>query len=154
VIRVERDPAFWEAVAAHPAVAATLGHVQPGQVGAMATASHVLPLASEHGGFMFIRLDGLGFVCELHTLFTPEGWGREALLAAVEAVGAIWLLDYQAIVTCEMAGNERSRPPASFGFKQAGDWRETPLGTLRLWVLTRAAWSQSAAAKRRRAKCH
>lgn len=150
MIRIERDPAFWASIAENPAVAATLGAATPAQVGALARLPHFLPLASEHGGFLFGRMDPLGFTCELHSLFAPEGWGREALVAGVRSIGFVWALGYQLVTTFEVQGNSRSRPPKTFGFTMAGDWRETPLGTLRLWTLTQAAWNASPA---RRLKC-
>jgi len=48
--------------------------------------------------------------------------------------------------------NPRSRPWKSFGFQPAGAWTETAVGALRLWILTKAAWAESRAAKRR-ARC-
>jgi hypothetical protein len=151
-VRIERDPAFWTAVAAHPALRVMMGDADPALIGALAGRENVLPLASDHGGYLFIRQDALGFVAELHSLFTPEGWGREALIAGIEALGAVWLLGFQTVVTLEMRDNPRSRPPKSFGFVQAGDWREGPFGAARQWILTRAAWEASPTAKRR-AKC-
>ncbi|MBA3811524.1 MAG: hypothetical protein H0X27_07765 [Caulobacteraceae bacterium] len=151
MIRLERDPAWWTAVAAHPAVAPMLGGLaSPEAIGALAGRADILPLAAEHGGFLFVRADALGFTCELHTLFTPEGWGREALTAGVQALGALWTCGYQLVTTFEAKGNPRSRPPRTFGFSQAGDWRETPFGVLRLWTLAKAAWEASPA---RRLKC-
>ena len=107
-----------------------------------------LPLASEHGGYIFLRLDSAGYACELHSLFKPEGWGREALLAGVEALGAVWLLGFQLITTLESAGNRRSRPPLSFGFRLAADFRSSPAGSARLWALSRADWDSSPARRR------
>ena len=148
MIRVERDPAWWAAIAAHPAVVGTLLGVGPELIGALCRRDDIMPLAADHGGFMFVLRDTLGFTCELHTLFTPEGWGREVLLAGVEALHAVFLAGYQAVTTFEVRENPRSQPPRSFGFHQAGDWRETPIGELRLWVLTRKAWEASPAQRR------
>jgi hypothetical protein len=148
LIRVERDPAFWERVASHPAVAPTLSGMDPAMVGRLAADGDVLPLASAHGGFLFVRRDGAGFVCELHTLFTPEGWGREALAAGILAIEAVWITGYQAVITFEPQVNPRGRPPRTFGFARAGDWRETPIGPLRLWILSRQAWDASPAKRR------
>jgi hypothetical protein len=148
MIRVERDPAFWTRVASHPACAGALFGMAPEAVGQYARQPLVLPMAAEHGGFLFTRMDVLGFTCELHTLFTPEGWGREALMAGMEALNGLWLLGYQSVVTFEVKSNPRSRPPKTFGFTQGGDWRETPVGEIRQWVLTRAGWEASAAGRR------
>ncbi len=150
MIRIERDPAFWTRVAAHPEVTPMLMGLPAEKVGALAGRPDMLPFASDHGGFLFGRLDALGFVCELHTLFTPEGWGREALTAGVQALEAVWALGYQSILTFEVRANARSKPPRTFGFVQAADWRATPLGDLRLWTLTPTAWNASPA---RRLKC-
>ncbi len=150
MIRIERDPVFWTRIAAHPAVAPVRMGLPPEMIGSLASRPDMLPLASEHGGFLFARLDALGFACELHTLFTPEGWGREALTSGIQALGAVWALGYQAILTFEVRANLRSRPPRTFGFVRAADWRTTPLGDLRLWTLTRSAWNASPA---RRLKC-
>jgi hypothetical protein len=150
VIRIERDPAFWIAVASHPAVAPSLLGLPAEKIGALARRPEILPLASENGGFLFARLDALGFVCELHTLFTPNGWGREALVAGIWSIGVVWALGYQIVVTFEAKSNTRSRPPKTFGFRQAGDWRSTPVGELRMWTLTQSAWNASPA---RRLRC-
>ena len=150
MIRIERDPAFWARIASHPEVAPTLMGLSAEKVGALAGRPDMLPLAGDHGGFLFARLDALGFVCELHTLFTPEGWGRGALTAGVQALGVVWALGYQSILTFEVHANARSRPPRTFGFVQAAEWRATPLGDLRLWTLTPSAWETSSA---RRLKC-
>jgi len=152
VLKVNRDPAFWTRVAAHPAVSGMLHGVSPQAIGALAAHEGMLPLASEHGGFLFARMDGFGFVRELHTLFTPEGWGREALTSGIEALGLLFAHECQMVTTYEVADNPRSRPPKTFGFAVAGDWRETVVGTLRLWILTREAWMASPA-RTRRAKC-
>ena len=150
MIRLERNPQFWSAIASHPAVAPTLMGLPPGRLGALAKRDDMLPLASEHGGFLFGRLDTLGFTCELHTLFTPEGWGREALTSGVQALGVVWALGYQMVVTYESEQNPKSRPPRTFRFTQNGEWRSTILGRLRLWSLTRTAWDSSPA---RRLEC-
>ena len=143
MIRVERDPAFWAAVAGHPALRAVMGRMDPAQIAAVAVNPLALPLAAEHGGFIFLRADALGFVADLHTLFTPEGWGREALTAGIEAINAVWLCGYQIITTFEVKANPRSRPPRSFGFSQAGEWRQSPIGEIRLWSLSVSAWAAS-----------
>jgi hypothetical protein len=126
--------------------------LSPRAVGALAARADILPMAAEHGGFFFCRMDMLGMVAELHTIFTPEGWGREALLAGIEALNGLWLLGYQVLLTHELEANPRSQPPRSFGFRRVGDWRPSVVGPLRLWVLTKEAWC-AAPASQRRAKC-
>ena len=144
MIRIERDPAFWTAVASHPAVASGLYGIRPDVVGAFATREDVLPLAATHGGYIFARTDPLGLICELHSLFTPEGWGREVVQAGLEALHVLFsAMDYRLLTTLEVAGNARSRPPRRCGFALAGDWRATPMGSFRLWLLTKDAWEAS-----------
>lgn len=154
MIRVERDPAFWTAVAAHPDLAGLLGGLDPERVGRLATRPEFLPLAAGHGGFLLQRRDELGFTWELHTLFTPGGRGREAVLAGVEALDLLFGSHACLISTCEVRANPRSRPWKGFGFQAAGGWAETPVGALRLWILTKAAWAESRAAKRRATCLH
>ena len=148
MIRIERDPEWWRRIAGdRDVIDSLLGH-DPQPLLAAVTGEDVLPLASAHGGFLFVKRDPLGFVADLHTLFTPEGRGREALLAAVEALGVVWASGFQAVTTFEVKANPHSRPPRVFGFTRAGDWRDTPLGPLRLWILTREAWTLSPACRR------
>lgn len=149
MIRIERDPAFWTRVASDPAVAIALGGMAPEAVGEWAQRPEVLPLASAHGGFLLTRLDPLGMVAELHTLFTPEGWGREVVLAGIAAIGAVWTCGFQTIVTLEMRANPRSRPARTFGFERCGEWKSTPWGDARQWLVTRESWDASPAAHRR-----
>lgn len=153
MIRIERGAAFWREVAAHPAVAPALLGMTPEMVGDLAGRAEVLPIAAAHGGFLIVRRDPLGFIGEIHSLFTPEGWGREATEAGWEALNGLWLSGFQTLVTFEAAENARSRPWRAFGFQMSGPWRETPWGTLRQWVLTREAFAASPAAKRRRRTC-
>jgi hypothetical protein len=110
----------------------------------------VLPLASEHGGFVFVQLDQIGRVRELHTLYTPEGWGREVLMAAKLAFDQVFATGCQVVTTYEVEGWWRSRPPKSFGFERAGDFRAVPgIGAaLSTWILTVAAWETSPARRR------
>lgn len=142
-----RDPAFWAGVASHPEVAphVTFGHAV--DFDAIVSNPWVTPLKAEHGGFLFVRLDGQGRVHELHTLFTPEGWGREVLLALKAAVALMFERGAQVIVTYDVEGNWRSKPPKTFRFEAAGDFAPVPdfPHRLRSWVLTSAAWNASPA---------
>lgn len=153
-MRVERDPAFWTAIANHPAVRPLI--VISGELPdmtAMITDPKVLPLAFKHGGFLLFQRDGLGRVFELHTLFTPEGWGAEAAAAAHETCAWAFLHGCDIAFTVEIATNRRSRPPLSFGWRAAGPFRPSPelAADVRTWVLTQAAWDASPA--RRRISC-
>lgn len=137
-----RDPAFWRPICEHPAVKP---HVSLGFEGDWLTpvleSRRCLPWASVNGGYFLFQADFNDRVWDLHAAFRPEGWGREAhdLLIAVLAC-PIWSL----MTVTEVEGNWRSRPPRSFGFRQAGPC---------LWFLTRAAWEQSPAFKRMLKRC-
>jgi len=143
-IREERDPAFWQAIADHPKVR----HIKGGQVVDMAAIvgmDKVIPLATDHGGQLFVQLDGPGRVYEMHTLFTPEGWGREAHAAWVQThnhmfneVGADLLVTYE-------TDHPQSRAALSFGWRPLGELRDSPVGRVRTWFLTREGWEQSPA---------
>lgn len=147
-VRIERDPAFWTAVAAHPAVVHTLHGLAPEFIGQLALRDDMLPLAAEHGGFLVAKTDPLGFVAELHTLFTPEGWGREVTTNAVEGLRIVFGLGFQVLTTFEVRSNPRSRPARSFGFIRSGDWRETQIGEIRMWTITAQSWRESAVWRR------
>lgn len=149
VIRIERNPTFWVDVASHPALTGALYGLAPEILVPIVANPNVTPLASRHGGFIFNRLDPFGFVAELHTLFTPEGWGREVVQAGHEALEHIFGAGFQMIVTAQMRDNERSQPPRSFGFRATGYWSETQLGEAQCWFLARDAWEASPARKRR-----
>ncbi len=149
MIRVERDPDWWADVASHPAVQGTL-FGSADAVGAVALNPAVLPLAADNGGFFFARMDVAGFALELHTLFRPKGWGREVHGAAKEAFEYVFARGCQVVVTYQVEGNERSQPPRSFRFVQAGEYRHAgdAAARFRAWVLTKSAWEDSPAHRR------
>lgn len=149
MIREERDPAFWSWVASDPAVLEGSMLQHSDGLETIVTNPIVTPLASEHGGFILVRLDGLGRTWELHTLFRREGWGRGVVTAAHEALSLFWSDGAQVLVTYEVEGNWRSRPPKSHGWKPAGQFAPTPFGSVKSWVLTRLAWEGSPASQRR-----
>lgn len=147
MIREERDPAFWEAIAAHPAVTGAMMGLTAAQVAASAQRAEIIPLASDNGGFVFCRMDQIGVSLELHTLYRPAGWGREVARAGKEALEWVFRT-FQVIVTHQVEDNRLSQPPRSFGFVQAGEYQKSPVGAIRAWVLTRAAWEASPAHRR------
>lgn len=143
IIRVERDPEFWREVFEHPDV----GHVLRGysvDIGPAIAHAAVLPLASTHGGYLFVRLDILSRVWEIHAAYLPEGRGVEAHAALKESLTAV---NADVVIAME-TDNPMSRPPLSFGFRAVGEFSETPLGDMRTWVLTRDAWEASNARRR------
>lgn len=145
MIRIERDADFWVRVMHHPQVFTAVGRPDAAAIAEIVNRPNVFPLAAEHGGFLFARIDNLGRVLELHTAFTPEGWGREVNAAAKEAFNHVFAEGFQMVATYELADNPRSRPPRSFGFAPAGEFGPSALGMLRSWVLTVAAWRASPA---------
>lgn len=148
MIREERNPAFWADIAAHPALLGATFGLPPEALGRWAITEPILPLAALHGGFLFVRLDAFGFVRELHTLFTPEGWGREVALSAKAALDVLFAGPCRILTTYEMRDNPRSRPPTGFGSIVMGDWQDTAFGEARPWLLTMDAWLASPAFRR------
>lgn len=151
MIREERDAAFWASVSEHPGVKPTT-RLEPADWATFLARSDVRPYASANGGHLFAAMDTLGRCWELHSLFRPVGWGSEvndALKASLAALGP-----WDVIVTHEVAGHWRSRPPATYRFRQAGPVHGSWLGDLRTWILTRDAWESSPAyARWRRRQC-
>lgn len=141
IVREERDPAFWQRVILHPAVR----HVAYGQdldIAGIVGNPRILPFATEHGGVIFAQLDSLGRMYEMHRAYEPEGWGVEAYLGLVQALGALFRRGADVVVTYETE-HPQSRKPRSFGFRPAGDFQPSTLGPARTWVLTREAFHQS-----------
>lgn len=139
-----RDVGFWRSVADHPEVKPHIALGREFDIADVVSNPMVRPLRFEHGGFLFVQLDGLGRVHELHTLFTPDGWGREVLLALKQACEEI-LSKAQVITTYEVEGNWRSRPPKTFRFQAAGDFEPCALGSFKTWILTKSDWLTSPA---------
>jgi hypothetical protein len=139
-----RSAAFWRAVASAPECAGALFGAAPETLDDVIASPAVLPLATEHGGFLFLNRDAFGRVKELHTLFTREGWGHEVSRAAKSAFERV-LADADIIFTQEVVGEWRTRPPRSFGFRAAGPEFAADLGIFRCWYLTRDAWLESPA---------
>lgn len=149
MIREDRSLEFWNGVYEHPEVKphVSLGHDL--DLAAILANPAVTPLRATHGGFLFVQLDGLGRVHELHTMFTPEGWGREVLGALKDAVSLMFSRGAQLITTYDVDGHWRSRPPKTFRFEPCGDFAPTTLGPrLRTWALSRIAWEASPACQR------
>lgn len=141
---INRDVDFWDSVARHPEVAP---HIFCGldilSLSPLIDDERNRPFASKHGGVIFVSVDHLGMVWEMHTLYTPEGWGREV---AVNGKGFVQELFKEAsmILTHEQEDNWRTVPPKSHGWKAAGDYTEAGLPKrLKLWILTREAWFAS-----------
>jgi hypothetical protein len=147
MLREERDAAWWQAVAEHPAVAPTV--FLTGEVLSLAPAlarEDITPLAAQHGGLWFERC---GDEYELHAMFTPGGRPHEA--------SAAFKLGYEEMIrrgakrfhVSEVAGVPTSRPPLSHGWRCEGDFAPGPLNlSIRPWGLTVAEWRASPAYRR------
>lgn len=139
---------FWSEIAEHPDVKPHISFGREFSISTLVEHPRVVPLRSENGGFLFVQLDGLGRVYELHTLYRPEGWGREVSKASKAAFARMFATGAQVVTTYEVEGWWRSRPPKSFGFQPAGAFQACDLGSLKTWILTVAAWEQSPARRR------
>ena len=148
MIYEQRDPEFWRDVAADPAVSPSMFGIDPEALDAVISHPNVLPLASENGGMLFTSRCGFAKVWELHTLYKPQGWGREVLFAAKQAFARLFGEGAEIVFTHEQTSNWRTRPPKSFGFRPQGEPFESMFGMARLWILTKAAWADSPAQKR------
>jgi hypothetical protein len=132
--------AFWRDVALHPDVQphVSLGLDVDWWTPLLAHPS-VKAFESQNGGYFFAQLDPLGRVWELHAAFKPAGWGREASQTLKAALRD--LRGWDVVMASEVAGNWRSRPPKSFGFRPTAPFE----GQFRTWILTRDAWERSPA---------
>lgn len=148
MIREERDTDFWREIAGHPSLAGVMMGMDPQQVASAAMRVSILPLASDNGGLFLGQMDQLGLTVELHALYRPAGWGREVHKAAIEAAQWVFANGVQVVIAHEIEHLEHSRAPRTFGFVQAGDWRDTVIGRCRAWVLTKSAWEASKAYRR------
>lgn len=147
MVREERDPVFWQAVADHPQVRhITQGH--PIDMGSIVAQAAVIPLASQHGGFIFTQRDPFGTVFELHTMFTPEGWRREAHDAAVAAFVEMFGERNAALIFTYETDHPQSRTPRSFGFERGAAIIRTSIGDVTPCWLTSKAWFGSPAWRR------
>lgn len=149
-LREERDPAFWDRVSSHPAVAPTVTMGRAMDWAASLAQPAVIPLAAEHGGLIMVRLDGIGRVHEMHTMFTPEGWGREAMLSMAQAIQWVFVRGSQLVTTYELEGEFHSLPPKTFRFAPCGDFSpvEGVPWRVRTWSLARLAWDAAPARRR------
>lgn len=147
MVREERDPVFWQRIAEHPEVR----HVMHGHAIDMAEIvgqPGVLPLASAHGGMIFTQRDPFGTVYELHTLYTPEGRGREVHDAAISALAYLFGERRAALVFTFETDHQQSRAPRSFGFERSPLPVQTSIGRVVPAHLTAQRWFNSPAWRR------
>jgi hypothetical protein len=146
---MNRDVEFWDSVASHPAVAPSVFMgLEQTSTAPLVLDERNIPLASEHGGLIFVASDHLGFSMELHTLYTPEGWGREVTEHARQCFRDV-MKTVSLVTTFEQEGEKQTRPPLSYGWRPAGDYSEVGLPKrLKMWILTREAWLASPVGKK------
>lgn len=144
MIREDNHPAFWVEVASHPALAHVRGGHDPQML--IEALPRTIALRAEHGGYLFFPADSFGRVYEMHTLFTPEGWGREAFQALRDSIDHMF--GRCDLIVTHQTPHPQSRPPKTFRFAPLGDFTDTPHGQVRLWMLTRDAWLGSPARRR------
>lgn len=150
-----KDPDFWRRIASHPEVAPQLGFGSA-DIGLLALLPSVLPMATEHGGFLVCPLDASQCVWELHALFIPDAWGREVHRAGFELMMLLFGRGAHVVIVTEVEGNWRSQPPKSFGYKRCGDFVLSPMlgKRVRTWALSSFDWFFSPAHRRGIRKCH
>lgn len=141
---IRRDVAFWDRIASLPEVAPHIFLGKgPQSLGPVIENPAVRPYASENGGLIFSPADDHGFVMDLHTLYAPEGWGREVAKFSKLAFADIFRTA-SLILTHEQEGYWRSRPPRSHGWQACGDYTDCGFPRrLKLWSLSREAWNAS-----------
>lgn len=144
MIREDKDPAFWTSVAAHPALAHLLRGQSPDLI--LGLVERGVALRAENGGLIFVLIDCGGRIAEMHTLFTPAGWGREAFIAMAEAVE--FMFERCDLVVTHQTDHPQSAPPRTFNFQPAAELQDTAHGPIRLWTLTKPAWRASPARRR------
>lgn len=145
-MREERNPAWWQAIADHPQVAPHIYLKGRRFDFSFVNSSDVLPLAFDHGGFLFHRT---GATYGLHALFTPSGWGREVAEALKLATEHMIERGARGFTTTEVQGYRNSRPPLSHGWRVAGPFEPGPFDLmLRPWSLSLADWRASPAYRR------
>jgi hypothetical protein len=144
LIRECRDVAWWDAIASHPEVAPhVFMGMAPMTLEPLVSRDDVLALRSENGGVLYVPVDHCRTIYELHTMYHPDGWGREVAKAARSFMAAAFELA-DMVITYEQEDNWRSKPPRSHGWASQGDYRDCGFASrLRLWTVSKDAWLSS-----------
>lgn len=150
-MREERGLDFWlpvfEAEECQPAHCGL--QVNAEALGKFLQSPFVMPLAGDHGGYLFVQKDDHGMIWELHSLFKRPGWGKEAARIGKAALFRMFGEGMQLLYTYEVKG--LPSPPLSYGWKPAqSDYGVSAIGPVRIWILTKTGWECSSA--RRSAK--
>lgn len=146
---INRDVQFWDSIASHAEVAPFVFMGAPVQsLDILISDEKNEPFASKNGGVLFVKTDHLGSIYEMHTMFRPEGWGREVAVTGAKALHHIFSKALL-VFTYEQEGHWQSRPPKSHRWKSSGAFVDQGLSKkLKLWYLTRDDWLSSPVGKK------
>lgn len=146
---INRDVSFWDSIASHADVAPAVFMNCPIQSLALLISNEKNePFSSQNGGVLFVKTDHLGAIYEMHTMFRPEGWGREVAVTGAKALHHIFTKALL-VFTYEQEGHWQSRPPKSHRWKSSGEFIDQGLSKrLKLWYLTRDDWLSSPVGKK------
>ena len=146
---INRSADFWDSVAFDPDVAPFVFMDAPRQsLSVLVGDESNEPFASDNGGVLFVKTDHLGSIYEMHTMFRPEGWGREVAITGAKALHHIFSKALL-VFTYEQEGHWQSRPPKSHRWKSSGEFIDQGLSKrLKLWYLTRDDFLSSPVGKK------
>lgn len=136
---MREDLAFWVDVLSHPQVSHVLDGHDPESISVILDRPGVITHASKNGGLIFVPSDSLKLAYEMHTMFKPEGWGKEVFHTARKAFDSMF--EYCDLIFTYETDHPQSRPPRTFRFAPASEFRNGR----RIWTLTRNAWLASPA---------
>lgn len=138
---LDRDEEFWGGLAE---ACSDIPHaVSASEVGSYVQSERVLPFRSSKVGFLFVNLDGLGRIYDLHAISEPSRQRNEAFGLLAWSLQRLFGSGVQMITVQEVEVNRASRPPRSFGFRPAGPFSMGPLGVMRTWFLVQDMWTAS-----------
>lgn len=116
LVRQDWTADYINKIANHPNVRPFIGMPEIGELDFEQISHRAFFLVTDHGGFIFDRIDP-GYYC-LHTMFLPEGRGKHVARAAQAA--AFWMFcrtDATEIVTYSPKDRPLTRPPRSMGWR-------------------------------------
>jgi hypothetical protein len=143
VIREERDPGYWARIANDGAVRPTLGGEGPLDFTEIIQRPDVVALAAPHGGFVFLNIWPTRW--ELHTMFLPEGRGRNVLRSFGAAAQHMFTATDCAEIVTKAADSNRAAQfmalKAGFRvvFRREGAWQDG--SGLNHYALTLDEWT-------------
>ena len=123
MVRQDFTAEFLNSVGNDPSVRPYIGNPDSGPVDVSNLLDTSVFLVTDHGGFVFHKLNP-GYYC-LHTMFLPEGRGKHVAAAARDAF--MWMFcrtDAEEIVTYSPKARRASRPPRSMCWRNWYEARE------------------------------